>query len=79
MELCSATVTNTTSFYVYNSGGTTYANAITSTCTKVAPTCTEASTAAINCMDAQMNAAAGIWKKGVRDTNSPEQEINWID
>ena len=30
-------------------------------------------------MSAQMNAAAGIWKKHIRDTNCPTQVIDWID
>ena len=76
---CTATISEDSDFFVYNCGGTTYQNTYTSTCTKSAATCSEASTLAINCANAALLIAGRAWKRSIIDAHCPGTMIDWID
>lgn len=83
IEPCTATITDSRDFYVYNCNGNTYHQRLTATCTRTFPTCTEASTSASNCVDNTLTTEGAAWKEGVKKAHCPppppEEVIDWID
>lgn len=80
IEPCTATISDSRDFYVYNCNGNTYHRRITASCTKTFPTCSEANTSASNCVDNLLSTEGAAWKEGVRKAKCPPEEvIDWID